>query len=50
MKFFDCFMYCDEDIVLDLRLNYLNNFIDKFIIVESKFTHSGKTKKLNFKM
>ena len=48
MKIFDCFMYMNEDVVLDLRLNYLNNFVDKFIIVESLFFHSGKKKKLNF--
>ena len=48
MKIFDCFMYFDEDIVLDLRLNCLNDYVDKFIIVESKYTHSGKSRKLNF--
>ena len=48
MKIFDCFMYLDEDVVLDLRLNYLNNYIDKFVIVESKFTHSGEKRELNF--
>ena len=48
MKIFDCFMYLDEDLVLDLRLNYLNSFVDKFVIVESKFTHSGKKRNLNF--
>ena len=48
MKIFDCFMYMNEDVVLDLRLNYLNNFVDKFIIIESLFFHSGKKKKLNF--
>ena len=42
MKIYDCFMYFDEDTILDLRLNYLNAYVDKFIIVESKFTHSGK--------
>ena len=41
-------MYLDEDLVLDLRLNYLNSFVDKFVIVESKFTHSGKKRNLNF--
>ena len=41
-------MYLDEDVVLDLRLNYLNPYIDKFVIVESKFTHSGKKRKLKF--
>ena len=44
MKIFDCFMYYDEDLILDLRLNYLNNYIDYFIIVESTFTHSGESR------
>ena len=35
MKIFDCFMYFDEDLLLDLRLNTLNKFVDKFVIVES---------------
>ena len=48
MKIFDCFMYYDEDLILDLRLNYLNNYVDKFIIVESTYTHSGQNRKLLF--
>jgi beta-1,4-mannosyl-glycoprotein beta-1,4-N-acetylglucosaminyltransferase len=48
MKIFDCFMYYDEDLILDLRLNYLNDYVDKFIIVESSYTHSGVPKKLLF--
>ena len=48
MKIFDCFMYMNEDVVLYLRLNYLNEYIDQFIIVESTFFHNGKKKKLNF--
>ena len=48
MKIFDCFMYFDEDIVLDLRFNYLHQFVDQFVIVESRFTHSGKRKDLKF--
>ena len=35
-------MYFDEDIVLDLRLNLLNDFVDYFVIVESKFNHKGE--------
>ena len=41
-------MYFNEDIVLELRLNYLNKFVDHFIIVESTFNHRGQEKKLNF--
>ena len=48
MKIYDCFMYYDEDLVLDLRLNVLNKKVDKFIIVESKYTHSGEKRKLLF--
>ena len=48
MKIFDCFMYCDEDLVLDLRLNFLNDYVDQFIIVESSYTHSGEPRKLLF--
>ena len=45
MKIYDCFMYYDEDLVADLRLNILNKYVDEFIIVESKFTHSGEKRK-----
>lgn len=48
MKIIDCFMFFDEEMLLDLRLNILDKFIDKFIIVESAYTHSGKEKKLIF--
>ncbi len=48
MKVFDCFMYYNEDTILDVRLNYLNKFVDYFIIVESTFNHRGQKKELNF--
>ena len=41
-------MFFDEEMLLDLRLNILDKFVDKFIIVESSYTHSGKEKKLIF--
>jgi len=41
-------MYFDEDIILDLRLNMLNQFIDYFIIVESTFNHRGEKRELKF--
>ena len=50
MKIFDCFMYFDEDVVLDLRLNYLDKYIDKFIIIESKFNHKGEEREPLFKI
>ena len=48
MKIYDCFMFSDENLLLDLRLNSLNNFVDKFIIVEAAYLHNGESKKLNF--
>ena len=48
MKIIDCFMFFDEEMLLDLRLNILDKFVDKFVIVESSYTHSGKEKKLIF--
>jgi beta-1,4-mannosyl-glycoprotein beta-1,4-N-acetylglucosaminyltransferase len=42
MKIFDCFMYFDEDIVLDVRLNFLDKYVDKFVIIESEFNHKGE--------
>tara|TARA_B100000768_G_C11186440_1_gene335290 strand:- start:139 stop:930 length:792 start_codon:yes stop_codon:yes gene_type:complete len=44
MKIIDCFIYNNEDLILDLRLNLLRNYVDKFIIVEAKFSHSGVEK------
>ena len=48
MKIYDCFMYYDEDLIIDLRFNILNKYITEFIIVESKFTHSGEKRELLF--
>ena len=48
MKIFDCFMYFDEEMILDLRLNILNTYVDYFVIVESKYNHKGERRKLLF--
>ena len=48
MRIFDCFMYFDEELVLDLRLNILNEYVDYFVIVESKYTHKGEYRNLKF--
>ena len=48
MKIYDCFMYFDEEVVVDVRLNTLNEFVDYFIIVESRFTHKGDQRELRF--
>jgi len=48
MKVFDCFIYYDEELLLDVRLNCLNKFVDKFVIVESIFSHRGDKRKPSF--
>ena len=48
MKIYDCFQFYDEEMLLDLRLNILNNYVDKFIITEANYSHNGKSKKLIF--
>ena len=48
MKIFDCFMYFDEELVLDVRFHHLYKYIDYFVIVESEFNHKGEKRDLNF--
>ena len=48
MKIFDCTTYYKEDLMLEVRFNILNKHVDKFVIAESKYSHSGEKKKLNF--
>jgi beta-1,4-mannosyl-glycoprotein beta-1,4-N-acetylglucosaminyltransferase len=48
MKIFDCFMFFDEEMLLEIRFNELDKYVDKFVITESTYTHSGKAKKLIF--
>ena len=48
MKIYDCFMFFDEEMLLDLRLNIMNKYVDKFVITEATYMHSGVPKKLIF--
>ena len=41
-------MFSDEKMLLDIRLNSLKNFVDRFIIAEANYFHNGAPKKLNF--
>ena len=34
--------------LFDLRLNVLNQYVDKFIVIEARHSHSGEKKNLNF--
>jgi len=48
MKIYDCTIFFDEKMMFDLRLNILNDYVDKFVVAESLYTHSGNPKKQNF--
>jgi beta-1,4-mannosyl-glycoprotein beta-1,4-N-acetylglucosaminyltransferase len=47
-KVFDQFRFFNEFEILEMRLEILWDYVDKFIITESRFTHSGIPKELNF--
>ena len=48
MKIFDCSIFLDENLMFEVRLNTLNQYVDKFVVVESLYTHAGNKKKQNF--
>ena len=48
MKIFDCTTFYNENLMLEVRFNILNKYVDKFIVTEAKYSHSGVKKKLNF--
>lgn len=47
-KLIDCFTFYNELEMLKFRLNYLYDTVDKFILLESTLTFSGKQKNLYF--
>ena len=49
-KIYDCVTFFDENFQLDLRFNILYDYVDKFVICESKFDHRGVFKNLNFRI
>lgn len=44
MKIYDCFLFMNELDLLEIRLNELNEIVDKFVIVESDTTFTGINK------
>ena len=50
MKIYDCTTFYNEKILFELRLNILEKYVHKFIVVESLYSHSGLKKELNFNL
>ena len=48
MRIIDTTTFFEENMMMDIRFNILDPYVDKFIVCESLFTHSGKSKKINF--
>ena len=48
MKIYDCTTFYSEHMMLDIRFSVLDKYVHKFVVVESKFSHSGEKKRLNF--
>ena len=48
MKIIDCTTYFEEKMMMELRFNILDKYVDKFIVCEANFTHSGEKKEINF--
>ncbi|KKP40282.1 MAG: N-acetylglucosaminyltransferase, beta-1,4-mannosyl-glycoprotein beta-1,4-N-acetylglucosaminyltransferase [Candidatus Peregrinibacteria bacterium GW2011_GWC2_33_13] len=46
---YDCFIFFNELDLLEIRLNTLNDVVDRFVLVEATKTHSNKPKPLHFK-
>lgn len=44
MRILDCFPYFNEKELLELRINLLYDYVDKFIICDANRTHSGRIK------
>ena len=49
-KIYDCVTFFNENFQINLRFNILYNYVDKFVVCESRFDHKGRPKVLNFKM
>ncbi len=47
-KIIDCITFFDENYIFDFRYNVIKEFVDYFVVCESKFDHKGNSKKINF--
>ena len=47
MKIYDCTTFYSEHMMMDVRFSILDKYVEKFIVTESLYSHSGKRKELN---
>ena len=48
MKIIDTTTYFEEDLMMKLRFNILDPYVDKFIVSEATYSHSGNKKDIKF--
>ena len=46
-KLIDCITFFDNNLMFELRFNILKDFMDFFVVCESKYDHRNNKKKLN---
>ena len=47
-KIIDCITFYNENFIFELRYNVIKDFVDYFVVCESKYDHRGNKKNLNF--
>ena len=47
-KIYDCITFFDNNFMFNLRYNILKDYVDCFIVCESKYDHIGNSKNINF--
>ena len=47
-KILDCITFFDNNFMFDFRYNVLKDYVDYFVICESRYDHRGNPKKINF--
>ena len=48
MKIIDTTTFFEEKMMMEIRFNIFDEFVDEFIVCEALFTHRGDRKKINF--
>ena len=43
-KIYDCITFFNENFIFDLKYKILKNYVDEFVVCESKYDHRGKKK------
>ena len=49
-KILDCVTFFDNNCMFEIRYNILSDFVDYFVICESRYDHKGNKKEINFNL